>query len=208
MKLSPTIRTLPKSHPNPQTWTRLIAQQKSFRLNALQTSPDSFSSTYAREAAFADSEWEARLQNPFALSLIAVKERTREFSETETSRDDVQTWIESEWQGSAVVFGPVSMDGVEIIKETLLFEIFGLFVLPSVRGRGVGTQLVQSAVEYAILQAAEKFERREIVVRVRITAGNPNALELYEKLGFSVVQAEEMGVVMEMRHKVMNSSDS
>jgi GNAT superfamily N-acetyltransferase len=190
------IHPLPKSHSNPVTWARLISAQKVFRLQALQTSPESFSSTYAREVVFTDGEWEARLQNPLALTLVAVKCSTAEDGETEQGRGTFQACAEGDWQGSAVLFGP-SLDPER--SNLPVFEIFGLFVLPSARGHGIGTSLVEVAID----QAGGVAGYREVAVRVRAAAGNAQVVGLYEKLGFRVVQetTESGEIVLEWRRE-------
>ena len=61
---------------NPEDW-RLYRE---VRLNSLKDSPDSFGSTYSREAEFADFEWQSRLDlsSPAksALPLVAEADGT------------------------------------------------------------------------------------------------------------------------------------
>lgn len=195
-----TIQTLPKSHPNPKTWTTLLAAYKFLRLHALQTSPSSFSSTYAREAAFTPAEWEARLQNPLALTLVAIPtpaptnngESTRPGPESDAT--DADAWIESEWAGTAVLFGPVhsSLAADEESSEDLVspptFEIFALFVRSAARGRGLATRLVDGAVARARETVREQGGGEDVDVRVTVTAGNGEIIALYRKCGFEVVK--------------------
>ncbi|KAH9885668.1 hypothetical protein F4778DRAFT_760060 [Xylariomycetidae sp. FL2044] len=50
-----------------------LDRYKPFRLHALQTDPDAFGSTYARELAFTDETWLARLRNPSVQTFLAVR---------------------------------------------------------------------------------------------------------------------------------------
>jgi GNAT superfamily N-acetyltransferase len=190
------IHFLPKSHPDPTTWAQLITAQKDFRLHALRATPESFSSTFAREAIFTPSEWQARLQNPLALTLVAIRPPPTEATEAESeSRGAVQDCIEGAWQGMAVLYGPSH----HAAHNLPMYEIFGLFVQDSVRGEGIGTSLIKVAVEEAVARSGNGG----VVVRVRVAAGNAKVVRLYEKSGFSVEQGkeEEEGeeVVMEMK---------
>jgi len=196
------IHLLPKSHPDPVTWARLIAAQRDFRLHALRTNPASFSSTYAKEAAFNDSQWEARLQNPLALTLIAVRNPKAAESKTQERQYTVQDCIEGEWEGTAVLFGPSPGQASTSDDNTIpTFEIFGLFVLPSARGRGIGTSLVEVSIGQAVARAGS----REVIIKVRAAAGNAKVVGLYGNLGFDAVQGKEVEtgeVVMELRRGV------
>jgi GNAT superfamily N-acetyltransferase len=45
---------------------------RDIRLRALRDSPEAFGSTYAREVAFADSDWRRRLEDPTSVSVLAL----------------------------------------------------------------------------------------------------------------------------------------
>ncbi|KAF2690999.1 hypothetical protein K458DRAFT_412314 [Lentithecium fluviatile CBS 122367] len=196
------VHVLPKSHPNTETWAGLIRASKTFRLQALQTSPESFSSTYAREAAFTDHEWEARLQNSLALTLVAVKTPATESSQTGKSRNTAEDLLDLEWKGSAVLFGPLPQPSSPANDNKIpTFEIFALFVLPSARGYGMGASLIQAVIGHASSTAADEHGSGEVVVKVTVTPGNMKVVGLYEKLGFRVMEGEEGLVAMELRCK-------
>ena len=50
-----------------------VQRYKAFRLLALETAPEAFGSNYAREAAFTDDMWQARLRNPDATTFLIVE---------------------------------------------------------------------------------------------------------------------------------------
>jgi ribosomal protein S18 acetylase RimI-like enzyme len=202
------IVLLPQSHHNTTTWRNLIAKQKELRLQALRLSPDSFSSTYDREVAFSDYEWEVRLQNPLAFTFIAV-----ELPNDQSPNGDDCVLTESEWDGFGVLFGPVGEDGssssdnVTTGQECPTFGIFGLYVLPDVRKVGVGKKLTEAIIEHGKLLAKEKGAG-DVVFKISAAPTNVAALRLYENLGFraggsAVVSSERMGAVaMEMKCSV------
>jgi ribosomal protein S18 acetylase RimI-like enzyme/predicted nicotinamide N-methyase len=68
------------------------------------------------------------------------------------------------------------------IQDESKIYIMTLGVLPSYRGRNVGTKLVQSVVDYAIGEEARTKGIKEIVLHVQIN--NVDAIKLYERLGF------------------------
>ncbi|KAF1975091.1 hypothetical protein BU23DRAFT_380697, partial [Bimuria novae-zelandiae CBS 107.79] len=181
------ILLLPKSHPNPSTWTALINKSKAFRLHSLLTSPQSFSSTYEREAAFSHSDWEARLKNPLAYTFVAKSTPTPTPSPSvpapSTHGEHISSFLTSDWVGSAVLFGPKPTEYDTNSGSTALFDIYGLFVLPSAQGIGLGTALMEACTTHAApLAAAMNVDKA--VVRVSVTKGNERVLELYRRIGF------------------------
>jgi Acetyltransferases len=60
--------------------------------------------------------------------------------------------------------------------------IMTLGVLPSYRGRNVGTKLVQSVIDHATSEECQKIGISEIMLHVQIS--NNDAIKFYERLGF------------------------
>ncbi|KAK7193756.1 hypothetical protein DPSP01_000310 [Paraphaeosphaeria sporulosa] len=176
-----SIVRLPKSHDHPQTWQVLIAKQKTLRLQSLLTSPEAFGSTYERESTFTDAEWEARLKNPIAHTLIAV-DSNAPHAVHKPNDDDQDAGTDDDdlygaWVGSVVLIGPTEGDGMLIAT----YDINALFILPEARGTGLGAELVESAVS-----EAQKLARgaMRVVVRALVVRGNERVLKLYERAGF------------------------
>jgi GNAT superfamily N-acetyltransferase len=92
------------------------------RLAALGDAPSAFASTYAREAAFTEAQWRARI---------------REDSVTYLARD-------SGGPADGTVAG---MAGGILVYETP--ELVGMWVRPDRRGRGVGDALVEAVAAWA-----------------------------------------------------------
>lgn len=190
---SPSILRLPKSHPKPSTWRTLIAKQKALRLKSLLTSPESFSSTYEREIAFTDADWEARLRNPSACTLVAVKESSASHGNS-TDDDESEAvaetaYLDSEWLGSVVLVGPEEKpEEQHKSAQTTTFDIYALFVLPEARGAGLGSALIRSAASEAQKlvpsATANANVNRTVVIRASVARGNERVLKLYERAGF------------------------
>ncbi|KAF2018804.1 hypothetical protein BU24DRAFT_458539 [Aaosphaeria arxii CBS 175.79] len=190
-----TIHPLPKSHPNPSTWTRILASHKHLRLTSLLLSPSAFSSTHAREAAFTHAEWDARLRNPLAVTFVAVSPSPSPLDGREDVVEDEDPVASGEnWIGTTVLYGPLdaSTTSTEVAASTpVTFEIFALFVVPEARGKGVGRGLVAAAVECAKGVARERGV--EGFVRIAAAGGNERAIGVYEGLGFRREEVEEGG---------------
>lgn len=92
---------------------------REIRLRALATDPEAFGSTLEREAAFDESAWRSRCEHSAQLVAVA-KEEVLGVATTRPREDDAAT-----------------------------FDLFGLFVRPDGRRRGVGRLLVDSAIALA-----------------------------------------------------------
>ncbi|ORY06515.1 hypothetical protein BCR34DRAFT_571290 [Clohesyomyces aquaticus] len=203
------VYLLPERHENAVVWDRMISKQKDLRLQSLQLSPDSFSSTYDREAQFSRSEWKARLQNPKAFTFIAHKNLETPSMDVANATDMVQ----ESWVGMAVLIGPLNSSSIsevlddefakEGVLEFLQFEICGLFVLPDARRAGLGKALIRAAIAHAVHLACEK-DVDEVCVGMAVTAGNMNVMGLYKSMGFVVAKgtATETEVQMVLRKTV------
>ncbi|KAF2267108.1 hypothetical protein CC78DRAFT_531186 [Lojkania enalia] len=193
--MSPTyiVTLLPKSHPDPAIWSRIIAHQKDFRLRSLQISPESFSSSYEREEQFSDKDWEARLQNPLAYTFIILKCSK---TETETNKTvDLTDIVDGEWVGMGVLAGPMgdlpgNMREMADEERCTEFEISGVFVLPGARNLGLGKSLVEATVEHG-KSLGKQRGASEVLVKVSAASTNVQALKLYERLGFSVIASDQ-----------------
>lgn len=184
------VHLLPHSHPDPDIWNALITQQKTIRLQALQTSPESFSSNYEREAAFTDQEWDARLTKPEAHTFVAV-------FQTKDAAAGVEAVANRDWCGNVVLIGSAAHGAaardrcamrLNTQEECTMFEICGLYVIPSTRGHGIGRALMLAAIGHGKLLAKEQG-RQKVVIRVSASRKNTGAVSLYESLGFKARDA-------------------
>ncbi|KAJ5917275.1 Acyl-CoA N-acyltransferase [Penicillium verhagenii] len=162
-----------------------ISAQKyrDLRLKALQASPHSFSSTYAIEAAFTDTEWIERLTLPGREVFICA---ATPVNHDQSRPDDIQ------WIGQVTLRGPASSADFELPAEAAQppqksddeeerWQMLSLFTLPDHRGQGLGGKLCKEAIEYL---RSYQSSPPNIQVRLIVKAGNDVTVELYRRLGF------------------------
>ncbi len=126
------------------------ARYRDIRLASLLDTPDAFGSTHAREQAFTPDEWRARLERPGFVTLVATVDGA-----------DVGTMLVSPSFGDPEVAG-----------------IYGVWVAPAGRGRGIGDALLSAALDVA---------REEGFTRIVLDVGDHNtpAQRLYARHGFT-----------------------
>lgn len=123
---------------------------RAVRLRALADAPSAFGSTLAGEQAYSDAEWDGRLATPGSVTFVAVAPGGR----------------------------PVGMvTSVPDPADRRVADLFGMWVAPEVRRRGVGDALVRR-----LLAWAEEVDVE--VVRLCVTGGNDDAERLYRRHGF------------------------
>lgn len=123
---------------------------RDIRLRALQDAPHAFGSTYAREVAFADAEWEARARRAAAA-------------------EEVATFVAEPAAGIAT--------GALSDEDPGLAHLFGMWVAPEARGRGLAVVLLDAVIAWA----AERRPRLQAVVEQH----NASAAALYTRAGFT-----------------------
>ncbi|KAJ5529233.1 hypothetical protein N7527_002626 [Penicillium freii] len=157
---------------------------RDLRLKALKTSPDSFSSTYDIEAAFADADWIDRLTLPDRELFICV---ATPLNLNPSSPDSIQ------WIGQVTLRGRSSRADFELPveagqppqksdEEEERWQMLSLFTLPEHRGHGLGGKLCQEAINH--LRSYRSLPR-QVQVRLVVKAGNDITVELYRRLGFT-----------------------
>ena len=91
------------------------------------------------------------------------------------------------WDKEALV-GSVAVEYSSKPKTRHSALVLGMYVRPTYRGRGVGTGLLQAAVQ----AAAERPEIRTLALT--LTEGNESALRLYRAAGFEVWGVEPLAI--------------
>jgi len=165
--------------------SRWVEQVKAFRLNSLQTSPESFLSTYARESAFTDDVWYERLSNPKAIIFIAVQS------------DHI---VSSIALIGPLPYGPeelsplgnpwVTMDGDATVKipTSSHWRINGMFTVPEGRGQGIAKALIEAAKNFGAAQVGTSG--KDLVLSIAVDEDNVPAKALYERCGFVTIKEE------------------
>ncbi len=138
------------------------------RLAALAEAPHAFGSTYAREAAFTEERWRAR-----------IGERSVTFFAQEDSAGTVPADAGAGTAPASTApasTAPAGLAGVYV--EDGAAELVSMWVRPSARGRGVGEALVEAAAAWA---RGHGFG----ALFLWVTESNAPAVRLYERCGFS-----------------------
>jgi ribosomal protein S18 acetylase RimI-like enzyme len=150
----PAPEPLPGPEPPPGTRLQRVRpddwrSHRDIRLEMLRDAPDAFWFTVADEAALTESDWRQRIG---------------------------QTWLVHARDDSGVV-GSAGLGAHWEPERADTLTLFGMYVAPRGRGRGVGEALVG-----AVLEEARRRGRPEVVLEV--ASNNAPAIALYERCGF------------------------
>lgn len=183
----------------------LVSRMRGFRLESLQTSPDSFASSYDEEVSWPVEKTRERVSTPQITHYVAVPQQ---IATGELPLSGVE-WlgflaaigpeIETPTKRAELVLNPwaktkegegLNTDGLLANKaalgKCLHYHYNALFVRPSARGNGLGEALFRTAMD-----DARRLASANGVVDVRYTlaldSANIAALRLYQKLGFGIV---------------------
>lgn len=122
---------------------------REIRLEMLREAPDAFWFTYADEATFDEADWRERIEGAWLVQ----------------ARD------------AEGVLGSAGLGSHWEPERATVATLFGMYVSPRARGRGVGEALVK-----AVLDEARRRGKTEVLLEV--TSNNPVAAALYERCGF------------------------
>lgn len=125
------------------------ASHRTVRLEMLQDAPDAFWFTYTDEAAFDEADWRSRIEGAWLIQ----------------AHDD------------AGVVGSAGLGAHWEPERAHTATLFGMYVAPRARGRGVGVALVEAVL-------AEARHRGKDRVVLEVADGNGPAIALYERCGF------------------------
>src|SRR5664279_5470949 len=132
---------------------RLAAEEwatyRAIRLRALADAPDAFGATYAAESALTEADWRTRLG----------------------AADWATFVIDGDDGPAAMAVGGPAHD----VPATA--ALYGMWVAPEVRGRGLGTALMSAVQAWAV-------DTGYATLGLGVTTTNAPAIALYERLGF------------------------
>ena len=182
------------------------------RLLCLKTNPECFSSTYEDSLLFTEDVWRSRL-NSIDKTTIVVSTK----SSSSISNGD------PEWVGMVMIASPEALKllpgfispSIDGIGDSDLHMVFGMWVHPEHRRRGVGRKLMEAGLAWARRDAKGGPEGEAysgegglgpFEVWLSVKQSNHTARALYEGMGFKEVEDSlgEKGEVW-MRRKVDES---
>jgi RimJ/RimL family protein N-acetyltransferase len=134
---------------------------QNLRLSSLQVNPEAFGSTYEREAEFSIETVEERLKttkDKFVLGAFAIS-------------------------GSLV--GIVAFVRENSFKTTHKGNIFGMYVSPELRGKGLGRTLLLELIKR--VRDLDGLEQ----INLTVVSSNDSAKMLYESVGFEAYGIEQ-----------------
>lgn len=127
---------------------------RAFRLQALEAEPMAFASDYEREAALPPEAFEKTLSECAIFAAFADE----------------------------AMAGMAGFSPVETEKSRHIGHLFGVYVIPAQRGRGLGAALIDAVVSHA----------RGKVLQLHLGVGTYNApaIALYQRMGFEIFGTE------------------
>lgn len=140
-------------------------QYRAVMLHAYEHAADAFTSTPEERAAEPMSWWVNRIANPSGLTVA--------FGATEGEQ----------------LAGVVALEFSAKPKTQHKALVVGMYVMPAWRRRGVGRDLMRSAISFATVKG------NIAVVQLEVTESNLQAVTLYQSLGFQPFGVEPMAVL-------------
>ncbi len=125
---------------------------REIRLSALKDSPDAFGTTYAQASQYPDEAWVERLENA-------------------SPETDFPMFADIDGKPVGLAWAMIEPPTVSVA------HLYQMWVHPEARGKGLGRDLVSSAIAWARARSASK-------VVLEVTCGNDPARRLYEAVGF------------------------
>lgn len=175
-----SIYALPRLDQADATFREFSRRLKGLRLESLKADPDSWVSVYDSEVNQPDEFWWNRLKDSRAVHHILVK------TTPEAGDADVQsTLLAGEWVGFVVIIIP---DAENKSPEYLMSA---LYIDAQARGIGLGKQMVQQVID-TVRKHEVKAGHASPFCTASVRHGNNSALALYQKLGFRIVDADQI----------------
>ena len=153
---------------DPERW----AEFRELRLQALRGDPTAFGSSYEESVEEPEAFWRGRLED--------------------AQRKVENVTLFAEVDGRLV--GMMGMFRRFRIKTKHVATVFGVYVDPAARGRGIARQLMQALLD--------EIARLPEIVKLELTVNteNPVALRLYRHFGFEIVGTVHLGLKIGERY--------
>ena len=137
---------------------------RDLRLEGLREAPTAFASSFEEECDFTPAQWAQRLGDGDRVAVYGA------------------------WEGGALL-GVAGYSGSTRLKERHKASLWGVYVRPAGRGRGLAGRLVENVIAHAAA--------RGTVLRAVVTAENLAALGVYLRLGFRAYGTEPQALVVD-----------
>ena len=153
---------------DPERW----AEFRELRLQALRGDPTAFGSSYEESVEEPEAFWRGRLED------------------AQRKVENITLFAEADGR----LVGMMGMFRRFRIKTKHVATVFGVYVDPAARGRGIARQLMQALLdEIACLPEIVKLE-------LTVNTENPVALRLYRHFGFEIVGTVHLGLKIGERY--------
>lgn len=200
----------PHHYPEASKLESIASKFRQLRLQALQTDPASFSSSFITESQRPSSFFTNRLTNPIAKTFALIKAVPQS-----QSHIDPEYALDKPWLGMVVVLGPKVIDPTAydnestwktVLTETsplvdeskrarsvfaespsansaLVYHFVSVYVAPQVRGKGLAKKLMSTALAVVEHETREKTFTQAIC-SIGVAKDNSIARRTYESMGF------------------------
>ena len=187
---------------------------REFRLLALKTAPGAFASSYEDEAKRDLDHTFKRLRHAKATQFVALASTESTPDISNVRKADVEELLKRDWLGFIVLIGPE--EGLDTVsakadplsqiakgikpdhpvhelrkKDSMRFQLNGMFVAPSARRCGMGVCLIEAALDAA--RSISSTSINGFHCTIIVDEWNDAAIKLYERAGFKVVAKETYG---------------
>lgn len=131
-------------------------EYKALRLRALKDDPQAFGSSYAKEVAYSDEKWQERTNDGVLFA-----------------------------SNSNNLIGMMGIWQSQEDKESKTANIFGVYVIPEFRGKGISKMLMQSLLD--------ELKSNTSISKLKLTVNKNqlSAVKLYEAFGFKITGQEK-----------------
>jgi ribosomal protein S18 acetylase RimI-like enzyme len=171
-----SIDLLPNPAPDHDTLLEYSARFKRLRLRALKEDSRSFISKYENEVAQQQDFWLNRLMADRVVHLVLAQE---------DGVNTNKTLLQKQWVGFVVISAAPNNQALDSSSPAEWY-MAAAYIEPEVRGQGLGKRLVQATIDYIKDQASTE-DSKHVCCSTSVRHGNDNALELYQRLGFRII---------------------
>ena len=217
-----TIHQIPKQNLTASRLSALVSRSRTIRLCALKTNPECFLRTYEAEQSQLFDYFADRLKIESARTLIAVQHVFTGSDVPHVGcEDDDNILLNGKWVGMLTLLGPDVVNPVTFSNESswarfsssrpgvghqsalerddqsptaLKYLLSAMWVAPEARRRGVGAELIQTAMEEVGRALKGNNSAQKAIVTVEARRSNVSAQKLYGAMGFAEVAELEYAI--------------